>query len=237
MKVTIIIPSYNPTKKLIKLVSALQKDFNDILIVDDGSTNETKKIYEELSNVKIIYHEVNKGKGEALKTAIKSLKDTDAFITVDADLQHSPKDVSKVKEELLNNDIVLGTRNFNKKNVPFTSKFGNKFSSLVFKIKTGITLKDTQTGLRGINIKYKDFCLNTSGSRYEYEMNFLYNLAKNKINFKCIDIATIYENNNSGSHFHAVRDSILIYKWLLPFIIILVIIIIIIILFKCLTKK
>ena len=78
MKVTIIIPSYNPTKKLIKLVSVLQKNFNDILIVDDGSTNETKKIYEELSNVKIIYHDINKGKGEALKTAIKNLKDTDA---------------------------------------------------------------------------------------------------------------------------------------------------------------
>ena len=229
MKVTIIIPSYNPTKKLIKLVSALQKDFNDILIVDDGSTNETKKIYEELSNVKIIYHDVNKGKGEALKTAIKSLKDTDAFITVDADLQHSPKDVSKVKEELLNNDIVLGTRNFNKKNVPFTSKFGNKFSSLVFKVKTGITLKDTQTGLRGINIKYKDLCLNTSGSRYEYEMNFLYNLAKSKINFKCIDIATIYEDNNSGSHFQAIRDYILIYKWIIPLLILLIVLIIIII--------
>lgn len=229
MKVTIIIPSYNPTKKLIKLVSALQKDFNDILIVDDGSTNETKKIYEELSNVKIIYHDVNKGKGEALKTAIKNLKDTDAFITVDADLQHSPKDILRVKEELLNSDIVLGTRNFNKKNVPFTSKFGNKFSSLVFKIKTGITLKDTQTGLRGINIKYKELCLNTSGSRYEYEMNFLYNLAKNKINFKCIDIATIYEDNNSGSHFHAVRDSILIHKWIIPLLILLVVLIIIII--------
>ena len=58
MKVTIIIPSYNPTKKLIKLVSELQKNFNDILIVDDGSTNETKKIYEELLNVKIIYHDI-----------------------------------------------------------------------------------------------------------------------------------------------------------------------------------
>ena len=229
MKVTIIIPSYNPTKKLIKLVSALQKDFNDILIVDDGSTNETKKIYEELSNVKIIYHDINKGKGEALKTAIKSLKNTDAFITVDADLQHSPKDVLRVKEELLNNDIVLGVRNFNKKNIPFTSKFGNKFSSLVFKIKTGITLKDTQTGLRGINIKYKDLCLNTNGSRYEYEMNFLYNIAKNKINFKCIDIDTIYEDNNSGSHFHAVRDSILIYKWLLPLIVLVIVLVIMVI--------
>ena len=214
MKVTIIIPSYNPTKKLIKLVSALQKDFNDILIVDDGSTNETKKIYEELSNVKIIYHDVNKGKGEALKTAIKSLKDTDAFITVDADLQHSPKDVSKVKEELLNNDIVLGTRNFNKKNVPFTSKFGNKFSSIVFKIKTGITLKDTQTGLRGINIKYKDLCLNTSGSRYEYEMNMLIICSIKKIKIKSINIQTIYLDDNSSSHFNAVKDSFRIYRLL-----------------------
>lgn len=229
MKVTIIIPSYNPTKKLIKLVSLLQKDFNDILIVDDGSTEEAKKIYKELSNVKIIYHDINKGKGEALKTAIKSLKDTKAFITVDADLQHSPKDVLRIQEELLNNDIVLGTRNFNKKNVPFSSKFGNKISSFVFKIKTSITLKDTQTGLRGINMKYKDLCLSTNGSRYEYEMNFLYNIAKNKINFKCIDIETIYEDNNSGSHFHAIRDSILIHKWIIPLLIILIVLIIIII--------
>ena len=230
MKVTIIIPSYNPTEKIIKLVNELKKNFSDILIVDDGSTNEAKKIYENLSNVKIIYHDINKGKGEALKTAIKSLKNTDAFITVDADLQHSPKDILRIKEKLLNNDIVLGTRNFNKKNVPFTSKFGNKFSSLVFKIKTGITLKDTQTGLRGINMKYKDLCLSTNGSRYEYEMNFLYNLAKNKINFKCIDIDTIYEDNNKGSHFHAIRDSLLIHKWLLPLLIMLVVLIIIIIL-------
>lgn len=226
MKVTIIIPSYNPTKKLIRLVSELQENFTSILIVDDGSAEETKDIYKKIKGVNIIYHDVNKGKGEALKTAISSLKDTDAFITVDADYQHRPKDVLRIKEELKENDIVLGTRNFNKKNVPFTSKFGNKFSSLVFKLKTGITLKDTQTGLRGINMKYKNLCLNTKGSRYEYEMNFLYNIAKDKIKFKCIDIDTIYEDNNRGSHFHAVRDSLLIHKWLLPTILILIIILI-----------
>lgn len=233
MKVTIIIPSYNPTKKLIKLVSELQEYFDDILIIDDGSSKETKKIYESIKNVKIIYHETNLGKGESLKTGIKSLKDTDAFITVDADYQHLPKDVVKIKEALKSNDIVLGTRNFNNKNVPLRSKFGNKFSSIVYKIKTGITLNDTQTGLRGINIKYKDLCLNTIGSRYEYEMNFLYNLAKNKIGFKCINISIIYEDDNKGSHFHAFRDSILIYKWLIPVITLLIILII----YFGLTKK
>lgn len=233
MKVTIIIPSYNPTKKLIKLVSELQEYFDDILIVDDGSSKETKKIYESIKNVKILYNETNLGKGESLKKGIKSLKDTDAFITVDADYQHLPKDVVKIKEALKSNDIVLGTRNFNNKNVPLRSKFGNKFSSIIYKIKTGITLNDTQTGLRGINIKYKDLCLNTIGSRYEYEMNFLYNLAKNKIDFKCINISTIYEDDNKGSHFHAFRDSILIYKWLIP----VITLIIILIIYFGLTKK
>ena len=56
MNIAIIIPSYNPTKKIVKLVNELQKDFDNILIVDDGSTEETKRIYKELNNVKIIYH-------------------------------------------------------------------------------------------------------------------------------------------------------------------------------------
>ena len=98
MKIAIIIPSYNPTKKIVKLVNELQKDFDNILIVDDGSTEETKRIYKELNNVKIIYQNINKGKGQAIKTGIKELKNVDAFITVDADLQHKPKDVLKIKE-------------------------------------------------------------------------------------------------------------------------------------------
>ena len=68
MKIAIIIPSYNPTKKIVKLVNELQKDFDNILIVDDGSTEETKRIYKELNNVKIIYQNINKGKGQAIKT-------------------------------------------------------------------------------------------------------------------------------------------------------------------------
>lgn len=229
MKIAIIIPSYNPTNKLIILVKELQKEFNSIIIIDDGSDEQAKKIYDKIKGVKVIYNGVNYGKGYSLKKGISELKNVDAFITVDADLQHSPKDILRIKNELRKSDIVLGIRDFNQKGVPFTSKFGNKFSSLIYKIKTGISLKDTQTGLRGINIKYKDICLHTKGNRYEYEMNFLYSIAKNKIDFKCIDIETIYEDNNSSSHFHAIRDSILIHKWLIPVIVILMILLIIII--------
>ena len=229
MKYTIIIPSLNPNNKLLKLVGDLiSNGFDDIIVINDGSSKKYNYIFNKLpNNIKIIKHETNLGKGASLKDAIKIIKDSDAFITVDADGQHRIEDIIKIRETLKDNDIVLGVRNFNLKKVPFRSKFGNKFSSLIFKIRTGITLKDTQTGLRGINIKYKELSLNTDGNRYEYEMNFLYNLAKNNIKFKSIPIKTIYEEDNE-SHFNVIRDSILIHNWLLLVLIIFILLVIII---------
>lgn len=229
-KYTILIPSLNPNEKLIKLVNELI-DFgmNDIIVINDGSSSEYDNIFNNLpSIVKVIKHDINRGKGEALKSAIREVN-SDGFITVDADGQHKVKDVIKIKKALNKYDIVLGVRNFDLENVPRRNRIGNKISALTFKLKTGISLNDTQTGLRGISIKYKDLALSTKGSRYEYEMNFLYNLAKNKIKINTVDISTIYDEENV-SHFNVVRDSLLIHKWiiwLLLFIIVIAIIIVI----------
>jgi dolichol-phosphate mannosyltransferase len=230
MKFTIIIPSLNPNEKLLKLVNELLDfGFNDIIVVNDGSGRDYNKIFDMLpSKVKLIKNDVNKGKGESLKSAISILDDTDAFITVDADGQHRIKDVIKVKNALKENDVVLGIRNFDLENVPRRNRFGNKISSLVFRLKTGIKLNDTQTGLRGINIKYKDLCLSTKGSRYEYEMNFLYNLAKNKIKISTVDINTVYDEDNE-SHFNPIKDSLLIHKWIIWLIFIIIVVVIFII--------
>lgn len=228
-KYTIIIPSLNPNEKLIKLVNELI-DFgmNDIIVVNDGSSVEYDKIFNNLpKEVKLLKNSINKWKGEALKTAIK-IVNSDGFITVDADGQHKVSDVIKIKNALDNNDIVLGVRNFNLKNVPIKNRLGNKISALTFKLKTGIKLNDTQTGLRGISIKYKDLALSTKGSRYEYEMNFLYNLAKNNIKIKTININTIYDKNNV-SHFNVFRDSLLIHKWIIGLLLLIIILSIILI--------
>ena len=236
MKFTIIIPSLNPNEKLIKLVNELiDFGFNDIIVVNDGSSSEYDKIFNNLpSSVLVLKHEVNKGKGASLKTAIKEVK-TDAFITVDADGQHRVKDVIKVKNALKKYDIVLGVRDFDLDNVPKRNKIGNKISALTFKLKTGINLNDTQTGLRGINTKYKDLCLSTKGNRYEYEMNFLYNLAKNKIKINTVPINTIYDEDNE-SHFNVIRDSLLIHKWIIGILIVVIILSIILILRILLVK-
>lgn len=214
----IIIPCLDPNEKLIDLVNELKKNNLDkILVVDDGSKN--KDIFNKI-DAPVIHHEVNKGKGAAIKSAIreydKYYDDITGFITVDCDGQHKIQGIKKINDNLKDN-IILGVRNFNSKNVPLRSKIGNKISSIYFKMNTGVYLSDTQTGLRGIPLIYKDILLNTKGNRFEYEMNFLYNAIKKEIKIDTINIETVYENNNKNSHFHVIRDSYLIYQDVIKF--------------------
>ena len=99
-----------------------------------------------------------------------------------------------------------------KNNIPLKSKFGNELTRLVYKLSTGIDIYDTQTGLRAFTYKLVDMMLDIEGNRYEYEMNVLLEAASSRIKMQEIEIQTIYENNNKGSHFHPIRDSLIIYR-------------------------
>ena len=153
------------------------------------------------------------GKGQALKTGIKEIYN-DAIlgvITVDADGQHLVKDVKNVAIKLEEEEIVLGERDYkSSKEVPLASLIGNRFSSLYFKLLTGIYLKDTSTGLRGIPKKYFDLALQTQGDRYDFEINFLKEMYIKKLTFNLVDIETVYENRIKN--YRIIIDSIIIYK-------------------------
>mgnify|MGYP002857129390 CR=1 FL=1 len=209
----IIIPSLNPDNKLIKVIKELKENnINNIIVIDDGSKDLT--VFNKL-DVPVVHHEVNKGKGAAIKTALKEYqnyyKDIKGFITVDDDGQHSTKDIVNINNKLKDN-VIFGVRNFKGKDVPNRSKFGNKFSSIYFYLTKGVKLTDTQTGLRAFPIKYKELLLSVEGDRFEYEMNVLNRLADEKITIDTVSIETIYENNNSGSRFKGIKDSLRIYK-------------------------
>jgi exopolysaccharide biosynthesis protein len=134
------------------------------------------------------------------------------IVTADADGQHTPADILKVVKELAASDtIVLGTRDLSSADVPLTSKIGNLFSAIYYKMKTGKILKDTQTGLRGIPAKYFDFALSIEGDRYEYEMRFLEQMNEENIEYCTVEIETIYEKDRV-THFRTVSDSYTIYK-------------------------
>lgn len=213
----ILIPALNPNESIIKLVEELKKEgFFNILVINDGSNEDNKKYFDILKKdfkINVYEHDKNYGKGRALKNGIKQVFNEDIIgvVTVDADGQHLVKDVKKVAKKMQEGNIVLGERNFKtSKDVPFASRIGNSFSSLYFKLLTGLYLKDTSTGLRGIPKKYFELALNTDGDRYDFEINFLKEMHYNKLKFDSVEIETVYENRIKN--YRVIRDSIIIYK-------------------------
>ena len=225
MNQVIIIPALNPDEKMLRVIRDLQAyGFERIITVDDGSEAAYRQLFEEAQSLGcvVIRHEQNRGKGAALRTAMRTAQELYgevSFITVDADGQHLPEDILHVAEamELHPASLVLGTRDFSGGHVPKKSLLGNRITARVFRLTTGIDCPDTQTGLRGIPSCLTDLACETTGNRYEYEMNFLMD-ASQRVPFISVPITTVYEDGNKCSHFRPVRDSILVYKRPLRFV-------------------
>ncbi|WP_147534142.1 glycosyltransferase [Bacillus marasmi] len=225
--IIVVIPAFNPDNKLVNLVNELiTANFNQILIVNDGSKSNSKAVFDQLHHLKectILNHAVNLGKGRALKTAfnyvLNYFADSVGVVTVDADGQHSVKDISKVAHKLLDceNSLVLGVRNFSLKDIPFRSRFGNLITIKVYSLASGIKIADTQTGLRGIPNHFMKILMNLNGERFEYEMNMLLECKSKNITIEQVEIETIYIEANKSSHFNPIIDSIKIYSLFLKY--------------------
>ncbi|MBR0374361.1 MAG: phosphodiester glycosidase family protein [Mogibacterium sp.] len=235
MKQILLIPALEPDAKLITLVrELLARGFGRIVVVDDGSGERSQCVFDVLevlagphdtdraSAVTVVHHDYNMGKGAAIKTGLSAaidLYDRDVgVITADADGQHRPDDIVRIAAAMdaHPNDLILGTRDFSQSNVPTKSRLGNRITSFFFRLTTGVRCSDTQTGLRGIPSNLLGLALRESGDRYEYEMNFLQD-AVEAAAITSVPIATVYEDNNRGSHFRPVRDSLRVYGRLLRF--------------------
>lgn len=218
--ITIIIPALNPDNKLIDLVQKLKaSSFQEIVIVNDGSTHSCSSIFEILKNsCTILEHPVNLGKGRALKTAfsyfLQKHKSSPGVITVDSDGQHDIEDIKKVASEMISkpDSLILGVRQFNGGKIPFRSRFGNQLTKKVLALASGLRLSDTQTGLRGIPSPFLQQLLDVKGDRFEYEMNMLLQCKPNKVSIQEVSIQTIYIEENRSSHFQPVKDSLKIYS-------------------------
>jgi glycosyltransferase involved in cell wall biosynthesis len=219
----VVIPALDPDHSLVELVADLkQSGLDRTVIIDDGSSESCQQFFEECSDLgaTVKRHPTNLGKGCALRlgfqTARSRFPDSDTYVTADSDGQHTAADISAIAEASREHPdaIVLGTRDFSQDNVPARSRFGNRMTSLLFRAKTGVNCPDTQTGLRGLPARIASWLDAIPGDRYEYEMNMLLMAAEEKMDLFFVPIATIYENNNEGSHFRTIQDSYLVYKGL-----------------------
>ncbi|MBE5882321.1 MAG: glycosyltransferase [Lachnospiraceae bacterium] len=226
-QIGIIIPSLSPDGRLVALVEELKEQgFVHVLVVNDGSDEEYDTYFDKVQNMGcvVLRHEVNKGKGRALKTAfryvLENWEECLGVATIDSDGQHAVKDIVRCAERLLEkpDTLVMGCRNFKQENVPFKSSFGNIVTSKVMQLLVGIRVSDTQTGLRVMSKKTAEAFLDVSGERFEYETNMLLCCKDKGIPIEEVSIETIYYEGNKSTHFRPLRDSFLIYGMFLKFI-------------------
>ena len=225
---TLIIPSLDPDEKITHTVtSAIAAGINDIILIDDGSTRENRHYFTELEaahpEVTLLTHERNLGKGAALKTAfrffLENRQGREGVITADGDGQHRMEDIISCAREMTCGEraVVLGCRDFELESVPPKSRFGNKCTSLVFRLFFGMRLSDTQTGLRAIPVEYIRTLMEADGARYEYETNLLLLMGQRHIPYREVKIETIYYDDNRASHFRPIRDSFRVYGLILKY--------------------
>lgn len=216
--IAVLIPAYKPDERLVELTKELVQDGFRVVIVDDGSGDEYLPFFEnaEAENARILRHEINRGKGAALRTGLLLISEDPGIpvITADSDGQHSPEDIRKIADKLSENPeaLVLGMRD--KSAMPPRSRAGNTITAFLFGALTGLWVEDTQTGLRGLPAHALSGFTMLEGDRYEYEMNMLLYVRHKRIPVVTVPISTIYFDNNRGSHFHTFKDGLRIYALL-----------------------
>ncbi|SDW78408.1 Glycosyltransferase involved in cell wall bisynthesis [Arthrobacter sp. cf158] len=221
----ILIPAYEPDHQLITLIQNLQEadPWLTIVVVDDGSGPDYQDTFDDAARLgcHVLSYDVNGGKGHALKSGFAFIAERfpgNDVVCADSDGQHGVADILAVADRVrhVTASMVLGCRNFTG-DVPARSRFGNTVTRWLFRLATGQRITDTQTGLRGYRADMIPWLLSVRGQRYEYELNLLLEAKQAGYGIHSIEIATVYLDDNSGSHFRPVADSIRIYAPLLKF--------------------
>ena len=210
LKLCIIIPTYNNANTIAKVINDVKRYSENIIIVNDGSTDNTQEIISKMSGIEIIAYNKNKGKGYALQQGFKYAikKNFDFAITIDSDGQHFAEDIPTFINKLTKNKniLLIGARNMSQKGVPEKSSFGNKFSNFWFKIETGLNMPDTQSGYRLYPIyRYKNMLYFTR--KYEFEIEIIVRSAWKGIEIDSVPIKVYYSPKEERvSHFRPLKD-------------------------------
>lgn len=208
-KACILLPTYNNAETIAAVVKASFLETTHVLVVNDGSTDNTLNVLQGLP-IQLITYERNRGKGYALRQGFSYAiqQGYDYVITIDTDGQHYPEDCKAFFEVLEKNpgSLLIGSRNLSHENVPGKSSFGNKFSNFWFKVETGKVMPDTQSGFRLYPVfRYKDSKFFTR--KYEFEIEIIVRSSWMGIEILPVPIRVYYPKpEDRVSHFRPFKD-------------------------------
>lgn len=210
-KICVIVPTYNNSGTIADVLSRIYKITQNIIVVNDGSNDNTKHILQNIGfSLTIVEYEQNRGKGYALKCGFRkalSMGFRNA-ITIDSDGQHFPEDIPILVDAYRENPgaLVIGVRNLSQDNMPGSNTFANKFSNFWFCVQTLVKLKDTQSGYRLYPVsRIKTSWIFTS--RYEAELELLVFAAWHGIDIRQVDVRVYYPSPEERvTHFRPGYD-------------------------------
>lgn len=201
MKILIIIPAYNEAKKIEQVVAEIKNQDYDVLVVDDGSSDDTAKMAEQAGAV-VLSHQLNRGQGASLKTGIKYAlkKGYDTVVFFDADDQMDAKEIKMLitKQKETGVEVVLGSRFLGRAiNIPFIKKIVLKTALFGTRLMTGLKITDVHNGfqlwtrdaLKKIELKQ---------DKQAYASELLDQISKKKLLYCEAPVTITYTNYSKG---------------------------------------
>ena len=209
--IVVVIPTYNNCKTIGQVVADVKQYANHVIVVNDGSTDDTAQILSQIDGIEILTHERNSGKGTALKNGLCRAKAAGFryAITIDSDGQHFASDIPTFVGEIEQtpDNLLVGSRNIQADNMPGKNTFANKFSNFWFKVETGINLPDTQSGYRLYPIQLMNIEKRYYTAKYEFELEALVFASWGGIAVRNIPVHVYYPPEGERvSHFRPGRD-------------------------------
>jgi len=209
-KVVVLIPTFNNERTLGNVVRSVQEYSQDIIVVNDGSTDSTTELLQQFQQISLISYIPNKGKGYALRKGFQRAIELgyDYVITIDSDGQHFPEDLPKFLYALQDHPaaIIMGVRNMEQAGIPGKSSFGHKFSNFWFWVETGIKMNDTQSGYRLYPVRLLSNT-NFITRKFEFEIEVMVRSVWKGVAMAEVPVKIFYaQKEDRVSHFRPFRD-------------------------------
>jgi len=207
MKVVAVIPCFNEALFIGEIVKKTQQYVDKVLVVDNGSYDDTV-IVARKNGAEVIYNH-EKGMGSVTKKGLSYL-DSDIYVTLDGDGQHNPLEIPKLLQPILENraDLVVGVRQ-NDVNMPAYRKFGNDTLSRIYNCSSKVNLSDVQCGFRAFNNKVRDIPISSTGFGCVFEL-----LVKvRKLNYRIVpvEVSCVYHQDlNQNSTVHPLKQGLVV---------------------------
>ncbi len=204
------IPVYNNARTIVDIATRCRKEMEQVIIVDDGSTDADLRELLKSIDVLVIRHKTNQGKGAALLTAFRHAADHGGqyLVTIDGDGQHLPEDIPRFTPYRSPDTILIGHRAEIKGTMPRSSRFGRKFSDFWIFAETGTKVLDSQSGFRLYPVKHV-LALPMWSRHYNFEMEVLTRALWAGLKVQSVPIHVVYpKGKDRVSSFHPVKDNL-----------------------------